>query len=230
MLYGIPLLGGGIIMMEKTLYPKTRRMKAFGDVELQITEKMNGENITIFTDSRKNKYLATRNFIFTDDDLKNNIDVEANKPISKRLKAWFLIYACKEIDLLPNRAIHCEWLGDNKEYMEQGGKPVLIFAKSIMKISKVEIDEEFLKYNHDNLKYAFVNAVIPDCLDKVPHLCSAKMKHLMNLTDYDLRCDIVGYSRLRGYHVEGFVYSNDDEQILLKALPNKQKKWRRLFK
>lgn len=181
-------------MIKKSIYPKTKRYEIKN--QIQITEKIDGSNLTIF---KKNNelYVATRNYIFKEDELEQ-MDF-------KGFKSWFEKHK-EEIRsrLLEGRAICGEWLGMGKiAYGEIFDNKYLMFAKAIIN-DDFELDK--INYEIKNLEYAFEqkedSTNFPSCIGVVP-VVENNFKNYPSIEDLDGLYE--EYRYLEDRNIEGFI-------------------------
>lgn len=186
-------------MIQKEIYPKTKRMKIEGD-KVYLTEKLDGSNLVIFKKSGE-LYIAQRNNIFC----LNEIE-EQKKKLYPGLYQWLKNYGIALQDNLhENSAICGEWLGmGNLKYtIDEFDKRFYMFAKA-------NVDDDLnlynLIYDHGLFIYPFVDVSIPYYIGIVPEVMELNIlpnkKYLDSI--YDKYCNQVGRP------VEGFVinYNN----------------------
>lgn len=158
---------------KKTMYQKTKR---FSDkVEVTITEKIDGSNLSIFTDGENNLYVATRNYIY---DVTENCD-----ELGKTLKG-IVGFIDKNRDyfiknLSPNSAIIGEWVGQGyikyKNRFNDGR--FLQFAKApiIWDNGIPSFDKDKTLYHQDLFKYNWKNKEVPEFIKFVPIVLKTNM-------------------------------------------------------
>lgn len=186
-------------MIQKEIYPKTKRMKIEGD-KVYLTEKLDGSNLVIFKKSGE-LHIAQRNNIFC----LNEIE-EQKKKLYPGLYQWLKNYGISLQDNLhENSAICGEWLGmGNLKYtIDEFDKRFYMFAKA-------NVDDDLnlynLIYDHSLFVYPFVDVSIPYYIGIVPEVMELNIlpnkKYLDSI--YDKYCNQVGRP------VEGFVinYNN----------------------
>lgn len=176
-------------MIKKSIYPKTKRVQTIANI--QITEKVDGSNLTLFKKDGK-LYIATRSYIYSIDEIES-IGY-------KGLPGWLMKNA-KTISnsLLESRAICGEWIGMGAlSYDGVFDNRFLMFAIAI-----VTDDLELIKINYEleNFKYAFENEQYPECIGGVPLVAYKKSYPFIEQLDA-LYKNYVEYCKR---DVEGFI-------------------------
>ena len=183
-------------MIRKRLYPKTTRLGK-DKVEVKITEKLDGSNLTFFKHPETGKLgIGQRNIIYYMDQIDTD---EVNQIMYGGLRYWLSEHGEHLQEELHNgSAIVGEWLGMGQiGYDFDEWKRFYMFAKA-----NVSEDEEMYNiYYNDNLfKYPFKNQEIPKYMDKVPLV--AEMTTFPSVESLD---DLYAkYTEMVGRKVEGF--------------------------
>ena len=182
-------------MLKKEIYPKTKRISVSGS-KVQLTEKLDGSNLTIFKKDDK-LYIAQRKTIFTLDELE---DVKGI--LYKGIYEWLKINGEYLQEHLMERACICgEWLGMGtlKYTIDEFDKRLYMFAKA-------NIDDDFnlynLIYDHSLFIYPFDNKEIPSFIGEVPIIEDIKVLPDKDMLDsiYSKYCE-----KVKGRNVEGIV-------------------------
>lgn len=191
-------------MIKREIYPKTPRLSLQNVV--YITEKLDGENLTIFKKDNK-LYIATRGCIVNIID-----DFEEDKGyLYKGMYTWLLEHRDWLLEnICDNSAICGEWLGAG--YLHYGQE---MTEKRFFMFAKANIDEEWhlynLKYNHDLFRYPFTNInqeqVIPDFIKIVP-IVSVE-ENIPTISRLDELYE--WYKKVVNRDVEGFVINFQDK-------------------
>lgn len=144
-------------MIKKEIYPKTKRLGV--DTKIQVTEKLDGSNLVLFKKDGK-LFIAQRNSIYEFG------EVESSK-MYKGLYEWLEEHKDDLLEkLLYDRAICCEWLGMGQiKYQDRFDDKLFMFAKALINDN---YELENIRYYLDELKYAFVDEVIPNYIKEVP--------------------------------------------------------------
>ena len=188
-------------MIKKEIYPKTKRI-SIDEFKIQLTEKLDGSNMTIFKKDDK-VYIAQRKNIFALDEVE-----EARSILYKGLYEWLKANGeYLQEHLLNNSCICGEWLGMGtlKYTIDEFDKRLYMFAKA-------NIDEDFNLYNliyeHALFKYPFDNQEIPNFIGEVPVICDiyAIPNKAMLDSIYKKYCEKVG-----GRNVEGIVINCNNQ-------------------
>lgn len=185
-------------MIKKSIYPKTKRVKCFGDL-IEITEKLDGSNLCIF---KKNDclFIAQRNTIISFNEIEDNKSL-----LYKGLYQW-LNDNVEMLNTIRNNSVICgEWIGMGKlKY------PVDEFDKRFYMFAKANVDDEFnlynLYYNHKLFIYPFENSEIPKCIGVVP--VAYQLPYVPNKDNLDSL--YLRYCKNVGRNVEGFVINYND--------------------
>jgi len=180
-------------MIKKEIYPKTKRISVEG-FTIQLTEKLDGSNLTIF---KKNDilYIAQRNNIFSLDEIE-----EAKQVLYKGLYEWLKTNGeyLKE-HLLNNACICGEWLGMGNLKYDVGDFPYRWYM-----FAKANVDDDFnlynLIYNHKLFIYPFDNQEFPNFLGEVPIISDIKVIPDKKMLDsiYTKYCEKVGNRNVEG--------------------------------
>ena len=191
-------------MIKKEIYPKTERLSLKNVV--YITEKLDGENLTIFKKDNK-IYVATRGCIINVTD-----DIETDKIfLYKGMYLWLK----EHLDwitnnLYPNSAICGEWLGNGilKYSKEMTEARFYMFAKAVV---DEDISLQKIKYNHSLFRFPLTNInpeqELPDFIKVVPEVTV-----LQNIPTIDeLNKLYEEYSNKVQRNVEGFVINFQDK-------------------
>ena len=183
-------------MIRKRLYPKTTRLGK-DKVEVKITEKLDGSNLTFFKHPETGRLgIGQRNIIYYMDQIDTD---EVNQIMYRGLRSWLSEHSEHLQEELHNgSAIVGEWLGMGQiGYDLNEWKRFYVFAKA-----NVNEDEEMynIYYNDELFKYPFKSQEIPEYIDVVPlvaNLDSFPSVDMLNeLYDY--------YTDTTGRKVEGF--------------------------
>lgn len=152
----------GRIMIKKSIYPKTERVKVNGNSTCEVTEKLDGANLCIF---KKNGLLhfAQRNNIYTTEELE-----EAKGIMYKGLYAWIEEHKQNlEEELREGSCLCGEWLGMGTLKYDVGE-----FDKRFYMFAKANINDNYELYNmiyyHEFFKYPFNSLVLPPYIGEVP--------------------------------------------------------------
>lgn len=151
-------------MIRKKLYPKTTRL-GNDKVEVKITERLDGSNLTFFKHPETGKLgIGQRNIIYYIDEIDTD---EVKQIMYKGLGSWLSEYGDHlQEELHKGSAIVGEWLGMGQiRYDLNEWKRFYIFAKA-----KVNKDEDMynIHYNDELFKYPFKSQEIPEYMDVVP--------------------------------------------------------------
>ena len=163
-------------MIKKEIYPKTKRIKVDG-FKVQLTEKLDGSNLTLFKKDDK-LHIAQRKNIFTLDELE-----DAKNILYKGMYEWLKTNGEYLQEHLINNSCVCgEWLGMGclKYTIDEFDKRIYMFAKA-------NIDDDYnlynLIYDHDLFIYPFDNQELPSFIGVVPVI--ADLKYIPNKNDLD---------------------------------------------
>lgn len=144
-------------MLNKTLYPKTKRVKL--ENKVVITEKLDGSNIGFFKVNGE-LVIAQRNNIFLIGELEEN-----KQKLYRGLMAWLEEHGEDlKNKLIEGSGFFGEWMGMGKLKYPDLDKKVYMFAKA--NYDKGEIKN--LYYEHELFKYPFENQQIPEYIGIVP--------------------------------------------------------------
>ena len=178
--------------MEKTLYPKTQRIKNDWVI---ITEKLDWSNLWIFKIGWE-LIIAQRNNVFKLSELnKNNA--------YKWLIGW-LDENKDKLDLNEWSGVFGEWIWmGHINYWEKLDKRFYMFAKANI---DENLDVRNIIYNKDLFIYPFESKAIPNCIWVVPHV------------EYDWPTDIesldklyISYTEYVQRQVEWFIINNNNQ-------------------
>lgn len=156
------------MIIKKEIYPKTKRISING-FKIQLTEKLDGSNLTIFKKDDK-LHIAQRKTIFTLDELEG-----LKQGLYKGMYEWLKTNGEYLQEHLINNSVVCgEWLGmGNLKYT------VDEFDKRLYMFAKANIDEDFnlynLIYDHSLFKYPFDNQELPSFIGEVPVICDLQI-------------------------------------------------------
>lgn len=191
-------------MLKKEIYPKTERLSLKNVV--YITEKLDGENLTIFKKDDK-IYVATRGCVINVTD-----DFEADKNFLYRgMYPWLQANLQWLTDnLFPNSAICGEWLGAG--WINYGQE--MTEARFYM-FAKANIDEKMnlyrIKYDHSLFRFPFTNInpeqEIPDFIKTVPQVTT--LQNIPTVEELDKLYE--EYKNKVQRDVEGFVINFQDK-------------------
>lgn len=189
-------------VLKKTIYPKTIRYNPTNHVV--ITEKMDGSNLVFFKYEGE-LYIALRNNIFP---LSATDDARVRQLAYPGLLGWLESWGEQlKSDLHEEAAICGEWLGMGSIKTYDLSKRFLVYAKA-------NINHKFalynIFYNHDLLKYSFVEQEVPSYINLVPVVAKIPIG-LLNLELLDGLFE--DYEKEEGRMVEGFVVATSDTQI-----------------
>lgn len=185
-------------MNKETLYPKTRRFSTENESLYQITEKLDGSNLSI-ANIENELYIYQRNRSYKYKDLTKE---EIKQIVYNGLYGWLDIHYDELISTIrPDRVIIGEWLGMGKIKYDFDDR-FFMFAKAILEEDKLTK----IKYNLDHLKFAFNTNEIPNFISCVPMV--------NNIDSGQLQITILDnlynrYSQEIGRNVEGFIITND---------------------
>lgn len=193
-------------MLKKTLYPKTKRIPENGPL-VTVTEKMDGENLTIFKLNGEIQF-AQHNWIFSMDEMLS--DDRSRISRCKGLKYWAKNHKEDlERDLVEGSAICGEWMrATAKTY------PAEVVEKDFYMFAKANIGEgpdglilTNIWWNRDLFKYPFANQAIPDYIGVVPLVDEGYINPSKEVLDamYEQYTSKVG-----GRKVEGFVICSNN--------------------
>lgn len=151
-------------MIRKRLYPKTTRLGK-DKVEVKITEKLDGSNLTFFKHPETGRLgIGQRNIIYYMDQIDTD---EVKQVMYKGLRSWLSEHGEHlQKELHNGSAIVGEWLGMGQiGYDLNEWKRFYMFAKA-----NVNEDEEMynIYYNDELFKYPFKAQEIPEYMDVVP--------------------------------------------------------------
>ena len=189
--------------MKKQIYPKTKRLSLKAKTE--ITEKIDGSNIGIFKLPTGKLLIATRNFVYLED--------EVSKISLKGFNGWF-----EENKEELKEKIHegsgffGEWLGSGLIKYNFRTR-LLIFAKARINedYSKSEADYNItnLYYNHDLIQYCFKDGELPKNIEKVPVVVTLDTIPTVEELDKIYK----EYSEKENRIVEGFIINNNNNVL-----------------
>ena len=146
------------MMIKKTLYPKTKRVKLKNKVV--ITEKLDGSNIGFFRVNNE-LIIAQRNNVFAMSELEENKGM-----FYKGLLGWIQEYGEDlKNKLIEGSGFFGEWIGMGKLKYPELDKKVYMFAKANLD-AKGEIKN--LYYEHELFNYPFEDQQFPTYIGVVP--------------------------------------------------------------
>lgn len=150
-------------MIKRRLYPKTSRL-GMEDVNVIVTEKLDGSNLTFFKHPADGSLgIGQRNYIYYLEDIdKKNI----KQGMYKGLHEWLHTYGEDLKDSMHHgSAIVGEWLGMGQiKYNDVFEERFHMFAKANMD-NKGDLYK--INYNHDLFIYPFIDQEIPEYIGKV---------------------------------------------------------------
>lgn len=190
-------------MLKRTIYPKTARLSIYSS-QVEITEKLNGENLGMFKSDGK-LIIAQRNTLYCWDSIKDN----GAQGIYKGLFGWLTDNA-EEItnSLYEGSGIIGEF---NLKKMGYTFKNKFhIYAKARIEgdgLANYELTN--IIYSHALIPWVFEDRIIPDCISIVPLV----KVQLENPTKEDLDVLYEDYTEEVGRKVEGFIV-NYNENVL----------------
>ena len=180
-------------MIKKEIYPKTERIKVDG-FKVQLTEKLDGSNLTIFKKDDK-LYVAQRKTIIALEEIE-----EAKGVLYKGLYEWLKTNGeYLQEHLIDNSCICGEWLG-----MGQIKYTIDEFDKRLYMFAKANIDDDFnlynILYNHDLFIYPFDNQELPSFIGVVPVIKETDVIPNKKMLDsiYSKYCEKVDYRKVEG--------------------------------
>ncbi len=191
-------------MIKKTFYPKTKRVTS--KKKVFITEKLDGSNLAFFK-HKEELYVASRNYIFTLDEIINSSDKdEINGFLYKGLKSWLQENGTTlEESLQPNAVICGEWIGQGK--IKYGNSDI---SSKFYMFAKANIDEDMkiknIKYSQELFIYPFIEQKIPSYINIVPLVFEGNINVTIEFLDklYD------NYLRKINRPSEGFIVNIND--------------------
>lgn len=199
-------------MIKKEIYPKTTRVKVKNEVT--ITEKLDGSNLGLFLKG-DNLIICTRSTIFNLNELDNQ-QVKDDIKTYKGLYMWLKTHG-EDLKnrLYPESGVFGEWMGSGRLSYPNSirGHYFYMFAKA--RITE-DYSAEKIIYDHDLLKYPFLDETIPDYINMVPIVLKAKQ--VPSLEELNQLYD--SYSKEVGRNVEGFVinfYDNIRKYVRMKG-------------
>lgn len=177
--------------MEKTLYPKTKRIN---DWKTIITEKLDWSNLGLFKLNGE-LIIAQRNNVYKYSELTKNNSYK-----------WLIVWLndnLEKIDLQEWSWVFGEWIWMGQiNYWENLEKRFYIFAKANI---NENLDVRNIIYDRELFIYPFISQTIPDCMWIVP------------LIDYDWPVDIDNLNVLYDRYcenvwrnVEWFIINNNN--------------------
>lgn len=193
-------------MLKKTLYPKTKRTPEQGN-KITITEKMDGENLTIFKLNGVIQF-AQQNWIFDMDEMLS--DEKSKTNCYKGLKGWAREHKEDlERDIVEGAAICGEWMRSTaKTYpAEVVEKDFYMFAKANIAEGPDGLMLTNIWYKSELFKYPFAGQEIPNYIGVVPHVHTSYGYPDKAVLDalYEQYTSDVG-----GRKVEGFVINDSN--------------------
>lgn len=179
-------------MPKITLYPKTQRYDE--DSRIQITEKIDGSNLTLFK-LDDDLYIGQRNNVF-------KWDADNPQSTYKGLNGWLAEHGEQLRENLHSRsAIIGEWVGMGRLKYPKDFERFQMFAKGNIKHDFVL---SRLNYDRDDFIYPFIDQEIPDFIGVVPHIVSLVARPTVEELDTIYDEYRLGVER----DVEGFVLNN----------------------
>lgn len=187
-------------MLKKQIYPKTKRIT---NNKVEITEKIDGSNLTIFK-LNDEVYFATRNNIYTTEEILNK-EVKVLKGLSSFVseRINFLKYNLNE-----KSAICYEWIGEGR--IKYDG----VFDSRLLMFAKANIDDNLelfnIKYNHELFIYPFINKEIPNFISTVPIINTEELSERSVDIEY-LNKLYEKYKKSQNRDIEGFIINIDGD-------------------
>lgn len=152
-------------MLKKTLYDKTARFDPSKHCRWQITEKLDGSNLTLYKWDGA-LYVGQRNRIFTLEEV-----LTSKVSIYKGLREWLEKNSEDLAEKLRDGAALCgEWIGQGTIKYPQEKVPNGFYMFAYAKIDMQDDGPHLrsISYRHEGFPYAFENGVLPEYISKVP--------------------------------------------------------------